>query len=138
MTSLEKEQLLEAVTVKIGILENSKLYKGTSAEDPNGDVKELVDGFRKDEQDGKLSTLELKVYAEDCSFWMNYIMDKEYAALEGVYIDLAKENSRRGKVLTQIKECLNQELLANLSGLDNVDGGKLLTELLGIFKENNM
>ncbi len=80
MTSLEKEQLLEAVTVKIGILKNSKLYKGSSAEDLNGDVKEIVDGFRKAEQEGKLSTLELKAYDEDCSFWE-------------LYIDLAKENN---------------------------------------------
>ncbi len=65
-------------------------------------------------------------------------MDEEYIALEGMYSEVAKENSRRGKVLTQIKERLHQELLDNLSGLDNVDGGKLLTELLGIFKENNM
>lgn len=65
-------------------------------------------------------------------------MDEEYIALEGLYMDLAEENNQRGKVLAQIKERLNQELLNNLSGLDNVDGGKLLTELLGIFKENNM
>ena len=70
--------------------------------------------------------------------WRIRNMDEEYIALEGMYSEVAKENSRRGKVLTQIKERLHQELLDNLSGLDNVDGGKLLTELLGIFKENNM
>lgn len=64
--------------------------------------------------------------------------DEELEFMEESYIEISKENNQRGRVLEQIKERLHQELLNNLSGLENVDGEKLLKDLLGIFTENNM
>lgn len=64
--------------------------------------------------------------------------DEELEFMEESYIEISKENNQRGRVLEQIKERLHQELLNNLSGLENVDGEKLLKDLLEIFNENNM
>lgn len=64
--------------------------------------------------------------------------DEELEFMEESYIEISKENNQRGRVLEQIKERLHQELLNNLSGLENVDGKKLLEDLLEIFDENDM
>lgn len=59
--------LLEFVTTKVGVLENSPLYE------QNEDLQELIQNFRKDEKIGKLSVTELKLYASDLEHWMDIL-----------------------------------------------------------------
>lgn len=64
--------------------------------------------------------------------------DEELEFLEEKFSEVSKQNNQRGRVLGRIKERLHQELLNNLSGLENIDGEKLLKDLLEITNENDM
>lgn len=64
--------------------------------------------------------------------------NEDYEVLKERFTEISKENNTRSQVLAQIKERVNQELLDNLSGLENVDGSKLLTDLVGILSNNNV
>lgn len=64
--------------------------------------------------------------------------NEEFEFMEENFSEISKENNQRGRVLGQIKERLHQELFSNLDGLENVDGEKLIKDLLEIFDENDM
>lgn len=64
--------------------------------------------------------------------------NEDYEVLKERFTEISKENNTRSQVLAQIKERVNQELLDNLSGLENVDGSKLLTDLVDILSNNNV
>ncbi len=61
--------------------------------------------------------------------------EEDIEELQEILVETRKENNILTKQLDSVRNRVNQELLNHLTdGLDNVDGGKLLTDLVELLK----
>lgn len=61
--------------------------------------------------------------------------EEDIEELQEILVETRKENNILTKQLDSVRNRVNQELLDHLTdGLDNVDGGKLLTDLVELLK----
>lgn len=63
-------------------------------------------------------------------------LQEEFWDLQDNFMEIKKENNILNRKINSVKERVNQELLDHLTdGLDNVDGGKLITDLTNILNK---
>ncbi len=61
--------------------------------------------------------------------------EEDIEELQEILVETRKENNILTKQLDSVRNRVNQELLDHLTdGLDNVNGGKLLTDLVELLK----
>lgn len=63
-------------------------------------------------------------------------LQEEFWDLQDNFMEIKKENNILNRKINSVKERVNQEPLDHLTdGLDNVDGGKLITDLTNILNK---
>lgn len=90
---LEEKIVLEQTVTRANVLFGSELYNKEVG------LKQLVDSFKEDEKEGKLSVTELKLYADDFGYWMDqlYKYDKEI---------LSKNENNKSNLLNEFRDNL--------------------------------
>lgn len=68
---LEEKIILEQAVTRANVLLGSELYN------EEAELKQLVDNFKEDEKEGKISVTELNLYADDFEYWMGQLYNNK-------------------------------------------------------------